>query len=292
MSAEIYDYDFDPFETNDRINPPKANLHLTEGGSIWAWVVCGIMGLASIIFAAWAFKRLRPRRLFNYISSFVCFVACIHYFTIASHLGWTRTITDDDTPLRTREIYYVRYIDWFITSPLLVLAVCLTAALPWHVIAFTMLADAVMVVCGLLGALTRTMYRWGYFAFGCVAMLVVLYKFFGVGTKFATPIGSDVKKGYTMLAAYLSFMYLLYPIAWGLSEGSNRLGITQELIFYGVLDIFTKVIFSFLLNMTHGKIDPHRLGIHLRDHDDVITGDGRYLADEHRHNGHHAKERV
>ena len=65
-----------------------------------------------------------------------------------------------------REIFYVCYIDWFITTPLLLLDLLLTAGMPWPTILRVILVDLVMIVCGLVGALVQSTYKWRYFAFG------------------------------------------------------------------------------------------------------------------------------
>lgn len=64
------------------------------------------------------------------------------------------------------------------------------------------------------------------------------------------------------------FLWFLYPIAWGLSEGGNVIGSDGEAIFYGVLDILAKVGFAILLLGGHRNIDPAVLGCKLRDYDD------------------------
>jgi bacteriorhodopsin len=42
------------------------------------------------------------------------------------------------------------------------------------------------------------------------------------------------------LSLYFTTMWLLYPIAWGVSEGGNVIPPDSEAVFYGVLDIMTK----------------------------------------------------
>ena len=104
---------------------------------------------------------------------------------MGSNLGWTpidnewrRQISGVDG--RNREIFYVRYIDWyvdsrltimiyllmgcfprFVTTPLLLLDLLLTAGLLWPSIIWTIFLDIVMVVTGLVRALTKTRYKWG-----------------------------------------------------------------------------------------------------------------------------------
>lgn len=70
-----------------------------------------------------------------------------------------------------RSIFYVRYIDWFITTPLLLLDLLLTAGMPWPHIAWIILMDEIMIVTGLIGALTESVYKWGYFVFGELRLL-------------------------------------------------------------------------------------------------------------------------
>jgi bacteriorhodopsin len=41
------------------------------------------------------------------------------------------------------------------------------------------------------------------------------------------------------------FLWLLYPIAWGVSEGGNVISPLKEMIFYGILDILAKPVFCF-----------------------------------------------
>jgi bacteriorhodopsin len=54
----------------------------------------------------------------------------------------------------------------FITTPLLLLDLLLTAGMPWPTVLWVILVDWVMIVTGLVGALVTSSYKWGYFTFG------------------------------------------------------------------------------------------------------------------------------
>lgn len=56
-------------------------------------------------------------------------------------------------------------------------------------------------------------------------------------------INSDFRSGYIVGAGYISFMWMLYPICWGLSEGSNTISPTSEMVFYGILDLLSGPVF-------------------------------------------------
>lgn len=148
-----------------------AEIGLTERGSNLYWAVTAIMIVSTLGFLGLAVTRPRNNRIFHYITAAVVMVAAIAYYSMASHLGWTPVVvefvrTHPEVSGATREIFYVRYIDWVITTPLLLLDLLLTAALPWTTILWVIFIDLVMIISGLVGALTPTSYKWGYFFFG------------------------------------------------------------------------------------------------------------------------------
>jgi bacteriorhodopsin len=51
--------------------------------------------------------------------------------------------------------------DRFVTTPLLLMDLLLTAGLPWPTILYTIFLDEVMIVTGLVGALVKSRYKWG-----------------------------------------------------------------------------------------------------------------------------------
>ena len=76
----------------------------------------------------------------------------------------------------------------------------------------------------------------------------------------AAAIGSDVGRTYLICGVWTIFLWFLYPIAWGLSEGGNVISPDSEAVFYGILDLMAKPVFGALLLWGHRNIDPGRLG--------------------------------
>ena len=87
------------------------------------------------------------------------------------------------------------------------------------------------------------------------------------GRKHAQHLGSDIYRAYMLTGVWTIFLWFLYPIAWGVSEGGNLIPPDSEAAFYGVLDFCAKPIFSIALIAAHWNIDPARLGLKLRDYD-------------------------
>jgi bacteriorhodopsin len=67
-----------------------------------------------------------------------------------------------------RSIWYARYIDWTVTTPLLLLDLLLVTGLPSGDIFFVLFMDVLMIVGGLIGALVPSVYKWGYFVGACI----------------------------------------------------------------------------------------------------------------------------
>lgn len=206
---------------------------------------------------------------------------------MGSNLGWTAIQVEFERSDRKvagnmRQIFYVRYIDWFLTTPLILLDLLLTCGLPTPTIVYTILMDEIMVVSGLVGALVKSSYKWGYFTFGFVAFLFVAYIVAFEGRAHARALGNDILKVYTMCGAWIIFLWFVYPISWGVSEGGNVIPPDSEAIFYGVLDILTKPVFGALLLWGHRNIDFARLGLHIREPVDgasVPNGEKRAATD-------------
>lgn len=69
----------------------------------------------------------------------------------------------------------MRYIQWFITFPLELLALLLATGLSLSDITTTLFMSEVTVVSLLVGALTHSTYKWGYYTFGIAALFYVWY---------------------------------------------------------------------------------------------------------------------
>ncbi|PWN42434.1 family A G protein-coupled receptor-like protein [Ceraceosorus guamensis] len=247
------------------INPTVADIDITTGASSWLWAVFAIMVFTMLITMGWAFTIPPGQRTFHYLTIAILGTASVAYFSLAADLGATAIPVEylhgDTNPRATRSIWYVRYIDWVITTPLLLLELLLVSGLPLSAIFGTVFADEVMIITGLVGALVPSTYKWGYFTFGNVAMFGVFYVLYGPGLASARRHGGEIKKTYVTGAAILSFLWFCYPIAWGLCDGSNTISPAGEMVFYGVLDILAKPVFAMIHLFSMRKVDYAALGL-------------------------------
>jgi bacteriorhodopsin len=143
-----------------------------------------------------------------------------------------------------------------------------------------------MIITGLVGALTPTRYKWGYFTFGCAALFYIIYTLVIPARRHAAALGSDVSRAYNMVGVWTLMLWVLYPIAWGVSEGGNVISPDSESVFYGVLDVLAKIGFGAMLLWGHRNIDPARLGLKFRSYDEEFGRGYGSAAGEKRGLGH------
>ena len=132
------------------------------------------------------------------------------------------------------------------------LDLCLLAGTPGIDIVALIFADLGMILTGLFASLeSNDKYSWGWYAMACIFYLYVVYVLVLNGRSSAAARGQKVSKLFDSVALFTLVLWTLYPIAWGLSEGSGILDVDQEIAFYAVLDVLAKGVFGLWLLTGH-----------------------------------------
>lgn len=245
------------------LNPPNADIHISTHGSDWLWAAFAIFLVSLFVAIGLDVARARGTRLFHQIAIVVLITASLSYFSMASDLGATPIPVEfrGNGGNPTRQIWYVRYIQWFITFPLLLLEVLLVTGLSLSDIFTTLFMGIVLVICGLVGALVHSTYKWGFYVFGVIALFYIWYILLWHGPRTTFAADGAFRSQYIGAASYLSFMLLTYPICWACSEGGNVISPTSEMIWYGILDIFTGPVFLFFFLFKLKNVDYDTFGL-------------------------------
>ncbi|WP_226668950.1 bacteriorhodopsin [Metabacillus litoralis] len=150
-----------------------------------------------------------------------------------------------------KTIYYARYIDWVVTTPMLLLALAFTAMFyvkKNKTIIFTLIfADVFMILTGLIADLSNGVTTYIWYFLGVIALMIILYVIWYPLRNIADNRGLALSKHYKKTAAYLTVFWISYPTVWII--GPSGLGLTQELTdvtAFIILPIFSKVGFSIL----------------------------------------------
>jgi bacteriorhodopsin len=220
------------------------------------------MLVSSLAFYAMAWRTPVQKRLFHILTAMITTFATISYYAMAvgDGISWQHStetqklkhgLPDIKVPAQ-REIYWARYVDWSITTPLLLVDLCLLAGISGANITVAVVADLIMVLTGLFAALSgESKPSWGYYAMGCIAYLVIVYQLAVGGRQTAASKDKKTATFYAAIGGFTLLLWTVYPIIWGVSEGAHIVNVDAEIIGYAVLDVLAKPVFGFWLLFTH-----------------------------------------
>jgi bacteriorhodopsin len=207
------------------------------------WVYVAIMVISGISFYVMS-QDTKGIPYYKYtIHIFIVIWSALGYSALALNQG---TIVVND-----QVVHYARYLDWIVTTPLLLLSLCLTAKLitrneGW-LIGSMMGAQVIMIITGLIAELSSiTAYQYFWYIIGCIALFVVLYIMWKPLLAISKTQGKGIEKVYIASASYLTIQWLLYPIAWIIGQPGMQLidSFTTTLLFL-ILPVISKAGFGF-----------------------------------------------
>jgi bacteriorhodopsin len=236
-----------------------------ENGTRTLWVVFVVMVLASALFTVMSWSVPISKRLYHVITTLITIIAAISYFGMATGAGFSfhhirvreqHEHVPDTTKDVYRQVYWARYVDWSLTTPLLLLDLALLAGLNGGHIFIAIVADIIMILTGLFAAFGHegNGSKWGWYAIACIAYLVIIWHLAVHGRAEAFAKGNKVAAFYSSIAGFTVLVWTAYPIVWGIADGSRMLSVDSEIIAYAVLDILAKPIFGLWLLVAHSRI--------------------------------------
>ncbi|KAK5952717.1 hypothetical protein OHC33_006309 [Knufia fluminis] len=247
--------------------PGPSEHYVTAGktGHQCLWVVCIIMAISSLVFYGLAFRVPASKRVFHILTAFITTFAFLSYFAMATGDGINynkivETVSHkhglpDTQEITYRQVYWARYVDWSITTPLLLLDLCLLAGLSGANILVAIVADIIMILTGLFAAYgNNDGQKWGWYLWACIAYLVIVYQVVYNGRIAAANKDGKTKAFFASLAGFTFVLWTIYPIIWGIADGGRLIGIDGEIVGYAVLDVLAKPVFGTWLIFTHDRM--------------------------------------
>jgi bacteriorhodopsin len=255
-----------------KVNPPFGTSQtLTTKGSNWLWAVTAVFLLLFLAVWALALKPTHNERIFHYIFKVALLTGGIAYFAMASDLGW---VVAEQANQRSRgdsrQVFWAKYVYWVVSFPAAILSLGLLSGVSWATIVFNIFVSWIWVVAYLAAAFTATNYKWGFFAFGTTALGCLAVTMLTAGRTSAARVGS--RGHYVALAGYTVLLWALYPIAFGLSDGGNRIGVTGSFVFFGILDILMIPVLAAAFMVLGRKWDYSNLNLHFTQFGRVARG--------------------
>jgi len=239
-------------------------IEASDVGKRTLWVVCVLMALSSLAFYGMAFRVPVQKRLFHVITSLITTIAFLSYYAMASGDGisYNKTVetethkhVPDTYQTIFREVYWARYVDWALTTPLLLLDLALLAGLNGASITVAIVADIIMILTGLFAAFSgNDAQKWGWYTIACIAYLTIVYQLALNGRAAAANKDGKTKAFFGAIAGFTLILWTIYPIIWGIADGGRVVGLDAEIVAYAVLDLLAKPVFGFWLLFTHDSM--------------------------------------
>ncbi|WP_336327759.1 bacteriorhodopsin [Halovenus sp. HT40] len=208
-------------------------------GEISTWFAVGALGMAfgTVIFAGGLLRADADVRKYYATLTAISGIATVAYVVMALGIG---SVTVGD-----RTVFIPRYIDWLLTTPLLLAYLAMLVdpdrALFWKIIA----ANIVVIVAGFGAALLSGVERFGLFAVGGLAFVVLAYLLLGPLTRRSR--GQRTESLFRGLRNLTVILWATYPIIWLLApSGFGLLTNLTNVLLVTYLDLITKVGFGLI----------------------------------------------
>ncbi|PNP79140.1 hypothetical protein FNYG_07578 [Fusarium nygamai] len=263
------------FARNDAldVNPQSGDARLSDAGSDWLWAVTAIYIVSFLAYFALSFKPRNNERIFHYLFTIALFVGAIAYFSIASGIAYSVIPTQRNLGRAlSYQIYFAKYINWVVAFPIIILALGLMSGVSWATILFNIFLAWIWIISYLCSAYTTTSYKWGFFGFGTFAYLMLAFQTLHPGRTSAARLG--LSRDYLMLSGWVNLLWMLYPIAYGISDGGNVVGVTGSFIFFGILDVLLIPGLAFAFMFLSKRWDYGALNLHFTQYGRVNAGNG------------------
>ena len=148
-----------------------------------------------------------------------------------------------------RVFYYARYIDWSITTPLLLLSL-VSGAVEGHtkkrgaLIAGLILSDVYMIATGLVAGWTDDpTLKWWFYVLSCLSFVAIYGLLWGPFKELS--LGSPKGDLYRRKAAALSIVWFAYPVVFLIGQEGFRLwSPVVDAVLFTVLDLTAKVAYG------------------------------------------------
>jgi bacteriorhodopsin len=218
---------------------------LARPESVWLALGTVLMLLGMVYFIAKGWGVEPPARHFYTITILIPAIAAASYLSMFLGFGVTEVTVGGET----RAIYWARYADWLLTTPLLLLDLNLLAGADRDTIQTLAVLDIFMIGTGLVGALTQVeMFRYVWWTVSTIALLVILYFLFVNLTQKAEEFDPDRASTFKTLRNLTVVLWLVYPVLWLVgTEGAGLVNLYVETLGFMILDVTAKVGFGIIL---------------------------------------------
>lgn len=196
---------------------------LGDAGHRTLWIVFALMIGSVGLFALLSWNVPISKRIYHVLTTLTAIIASLSYFALASGAGEAyncTTVIDqhkyapDSSHEICRQVYWARYVDWALTTPLLLIQLCLLAGVDGAHTLMAVVANVIMILAGLFSAfgVHGTAQTWGWYAISCISYLFVIWHVAVHGTRMVGNKSAGVGKLFGSLGLLTFLVWTAYPM--------------------------------------------------------------------------------
>ena len=239
--------------------------------TMWLWVgTLGMLGGSTLLFLMGG-TRTQDEEGHTIVHGIVPLFAAVSYFAMAIHQGQV-------TLSSGRIFLFARYVDWSVTTPVLLLGLSMVALHGAHrragLVAGLLASDLVMILTGLFFGLSEDPFaKWAWYITSCVAFAAVYYILLLPLMKEASMRDEQRRRTYRRNLPILAVLWLIYPVFVVLGpDGVGVWSATLATAAIVILDLTAKVIYGFIAmggskrtadaDLARGEVSPAMISTH------------------------------
>jgi bacteriorhodopsin len=222
------------------------------------------LGMLYFVVRGWNAETQRQKK-FYIVTTFIAAIAFTNYLAMATGFG-VFDLGPFIDGVEELKIYWPRYTDWILTTPLLLYDLALLVDADRETIATLVGLDVMMILTGVVATLTvapidalglgyeaHRIIWWGVSTGFFLVLVFFLFK--GLSEK-AAQLTGDTKNTFNILRYMIVGLWFVYPIWWIVgTEGLGFLGLYIETAGFMVLDLTAKIGFGIILLRSHSVLD-------------------------------------
>lgn len=242
--------------------PTVYEIHNTGKRTLWVMVV--LMAISMLTFFTLAARVRVQSRLLHTLTALIATVSFLSYLAMATGEGvaYKHSIVHQSHDTRQeylRQIFWVRYVNWIITTPLILINMSLIGGLNGANLLVAISADLIMFVAGLTATFSPDGRRWVWYVVSLIAFLTVCFQIGVNGTRAVNRGGDQHRKLFNSFASANLLIFLLYPIILAASPVSGRISVDAETVTWAFQDILTQGLFGYWLLVAHDRSETGQL---------------------------------
>lgn len=147
----------------------------------------------------------------------------------------------------TETIVLPRYVDWLVTTPILVGYVGYAAGAPRKWILAVVVADVAMILTGLVATVLPTPEKWLFFVVSSLFHLSLFAVLYGIFPRYARR--HPGRRGlFKLLQNHVGLLWLAYPLVWFVgAPGLGLVSLAALGLIFAYLDVVAKVPYVYFV---------------------------------------------